>query len=255
MISRQGFEYALMGFKKPSIVFLNGFRMKFDTWNQVHTILSDRYEILLYNRLSVGQSKKALQHQLGKVIVDQLRDLLAELDITPPYLLVGHSLGGLYANLYARTYPDEVSGVVFVDAPHPEEIAAQRLFTAPLPLRVINEGVKKIEKLFDKYKHSEDECIDETVLQITQAGDFPAIPVAVLSGAKKMPFVPQAAFDIHLEYQKELLKLAPYTTQYVCNESGHFVQVTEPEVVIAAIDKMVLELAQNEHDIYRSVAL
>jgi len=138
-------------------------------------------------------------------------------------------------NLYARTYPNNVSGVVLIDAPHPSEIAEQRCFKAPLILRMINEGVKRIEKMFDKFKYSEDECIEETVSQIENSVSFPNLPVAVLSGTKKMPFVPQAAFENHLRYQAELLYLSNNSKQYICCESGHFPQITEPEIVINTI--------------------
>lgn len=52
---------------------------------------------------------------------------------------------GVFANLYARTYPDGVLGVVFVDATHPNEIAAQRGLKAPAILSAINSGVKNME--------------------------------------------------------------------------------------------------------------
>ena len=51
-------------------------------------------------------------------IVAELRASLQALDIEPPYVLVGHSIGGTYMELYARSYPEEVAGVVFVDSRH-----------------------------------------------------------------------------------------------------------------------------------------
>jgi hypothetical protein len=67
-------------------------------------------------------------------------------------------------------------------------------------LNTINNGLKIIEKLFDKFKYSEDECdecIEETAAQIKSAGKFPHIPIAVVSGTKKMSLVPEKAFEIH----------------------------------------------------------
>lgn len=239
------FEYRKIGAGERSIIFLNGFRMKYDSWGDVYNNLPEGYSILLFNRLGVGSSSKARVRQTGSVVVNDVHGFLSRLEMKAPYLFVAHSLGGIYANLYARTYPNEVSGVVFVDAPHPSEVIEQHAFRPPLILDAINEGVKNIEKIFDKFKYSEDECIDETISQIQASGLFPNVPVAIVTGKKKMPFVPQAAFDTHLAFQMELLELSARSKHYLCNNSGHFPQVTEPEIVVEAIIDTVDEIEQG----------
>jgi len=229
------FEYKLTGSGDVNVVFINGFRTKLDSWEQVYPVISKTNKVLLFNRYGVGKSSKATQEQTGEIVVGEIHNFFSKLKMQPPFLFVAHSLGGIFANLYARTYPDEISGVVFVDAPHPLEISEQKKHKPPYILLAINEGIKSIEKLFDKLKYSEDECIEDTVHQIQKAGPFPNIPLAVVSGAKKMPFVPKKAFDVHLYYQSELLKLSDRSKHYLCNESGHFPQVTEPEILISAI--------------------
>ncbi len=54
----------------------------------------------------------AIEPQTGDVVVQTLHALLEDLGLCPPYVLVGHSLGGLFANLFARVYPDETAAVV-----------------------------------------------------------------------------------------------------------------------------------------------
>lgn len=155
--------------------------------------------------------------------------------MNPPYLFVAHSLGGIFANLYACTYTDEVSGIVFVDAAHPLERTEQQAHKPPPVVRTINEGFKAIEKLFDKFTYSEDECIEQTIAQIQNAASFPDIPIAVVTGTRKMPLVPMEAFEIHQRYQEKLLELSPKSAWYRCEKSGHFPQITEPEKVVSAI--------------------
>jgi len=228
-------EYKLIGSGEKSIIFLNGFRMKFESWNMVYPEILTNHKVLLFNRSGVGKSMKAQVAQTGKCVVEEIHKLLSKLEMNLPYIFVTHSLGGIFANLYARTYQNDVSGIIFVDTPHPSEIAKQKKIRGPFFLRVINEGLKKAEKLLDKYKYSEDECIEETVTQIQNMSYFPHIPIAIVSGTKKMPLVSQEAFILHQEYQTKILELSSHSKQYYCHKSGHFPQITEPEVVISAI--------------------
>ena len=234
-IDRNQFEYKLIGNGEQNVVFLNGFRMNFDSWNKVYPNISKDHRVLIFNRHGVGSSSNAVLKQTGEVVVEDIHKLLLKLNLRPPFLFVAHSIGGIFANLFARIYPNDVSGVVFIDAPHPLEVAEQKQYKPPFIVRAINDGLKNIERIFDKLKYSEDECIEETVSQIQNADSFPNVPIAVVTGTKKMPFVPEEAFKVHQRYQSKLLGLSKYSRHYLCNKSGHFPQVTEPEIVIAAI--------------------
>ena len=79
---------------------------------------------------------------------------------------------------------------------------------------IINSAIDK------KDIHSEDKNIEQTITQIQSADSFPEIPIDVVSGQKKMPFVPQRAFDIHLKYQHHLFNLSPHSVHYLCHKSG-----------------------------------
>ena len=160
-------------------------------------------------------------------------------ELPPPYVLVGNSLGGIFTNIYARTYPEEVSGIVLVEAAHPDEPKKQNEGQKQSFVLSINNGLKSIERKFDQYKYSEEEKIDETINQVKNAGGFPQIPLAVVTGTKKMPFVPESNFELHLQFQKELLALSASSKHFVAAGSGHFPQVTEPGIVVAAINYVV----------------
>ncbi len=76
--------------------------------------------------------------------------------------------------------------------------------------------------------------VEQTITQIQNADSFPEIPIAVVSGQKKL-FAPKRAFDFHLKYQHHLLKLSSYSVYYLCHNSRHFPQISEPGEVITAI--------------------
>lgn len=68
-----------------------------------------------------GNSSEASTVRTGATIVEELRSLLRSKGLRPPYVLVGHSLGGLYMQLDARSHPDEVSALILVDSTHPNQ--------------------------------------------------------------------------------------------------------------------------------------
>ena len=232
-------EYSLSGENGPVVILLNGFRMPMFSWDGLYPEIQKHGRIFAYNRHGLGKTSKASCTQTGEVIIRSLEDVLNALNLSPPYILVAHSLGGIFANLYARSKSDDVSAVVFVDSAHPDEIKRQKEFKPPWLIRFMNDALKTIEVRFDKYRYSEDECVSDTLRQIEAAGNFPAIPVAIISGGKKMPFVPEASFSLHTQCQKHLTALSPYSVQIIAGKSGHFPQITEPELVIHAITEIV----------------
>ncbi len=237
-------EYSLKGEGNTSIVFLNGFRMSLDSWNRLYPGVEKLGRVFAYNRFGAGYSSKAMTDQTGTTVVETLRDLLKAVELTSPYVLVGHSLGGIFTNLYARMYPEEVSGIVLVEAAHPDEPKKQKEVQQPNFVMAINNWLKSIEGKFDQYKYSEESKIDVTINQVKSAGSFPQIPLAVVTGTKKMPFVPENNFELHLQFQIELLTLSLNSKHYTAEGSGHFPQITEPEIVLAAI-KDVVELTES----------
>jgi pimeloyl-ACP methyl ester carboxylesterase len=229
------FETLSLGNKKPQIIFLNGYRMNLNSWEQVYPDISKEHGVFLYNRLGIGKSSKPEIDQDAETVVKDMHALFHKLDLQAPFLLVAHSMGGLFADLYAKTYTDEVAGVVFVDCPHPEEVMEQRKFKLPFLLKALNGIFKFIDRIFGRLKNSEDASIETSIHQIKTAGKFPALPIAVVSGQKKMPFMPDEVYELHQSYQQKLLTLSPNSKQYLCNNSGHFPQISEPDKVIAAI--------------------
>jgi pimeloyl-ACP methyl ester carboxylesterase len=217
------------------LVFFNGFRMHYRSWEGVYRLLEKDHSMLLYNRLGVGGSSKAQCAQTAPAVLATFSALLDRLGVVGPFVLVAHSLGGLFANYYARCHPERLLGLVLVECPHPDEILLQKAVRPPLLLHGFNEAIKRIEKCFDPYKFSEDECVAESLAVVNAAGAFPEVPLAVVTGTKKMPFVPQELFAVHLAHQQKLLALSPYSRQFLCENSGHFPQVTEAAQVVAAV--------------------
>ncbi|MFR9804483.1 alpha/beta fold hydrolase [Pseudonocardia sp. RS010] len=90
-------------------------------WN-VHALAAGFTTSVLYDRLGTGWSDVVDLPRPGSRVTDDLRELLEAIGLPGPYVLVGHSLGGLYARLFAKRFPDDVAGLVLLDPTH-EDIA------------------------------------------------------------------------------------------------------------------------------------
>src|ERR671920_603653 len=94
-------------------------------WALVQREVSDTVRVCAYDRAGMGWSEMGPQPRDAKQISGELHALLNGADIEGPYVLVGHSFGGLYMRTYAARYPDEVAGVVLVDSSSPKQAGHQ----------------------------------------------------------------------------------------------------------------------------------
>lgn len=99
-------------------------------WSNVQPQLARTTRVCAYDRAGLGWSERGPLPRTGQRMAKELHRLLERAGIRGPYILVGHSLGGLVTRLYQHDYPQEVVGMVLVDAGHESEMrqAEFRLF-------------------------------------------------------------------------------------------------------------------------------
>lgn len=227
------------GSGSPTVVLDGGLGVYSGTWAGVVDALADApFRVCRYDRPGLGESESGEKPRTSERFVAELRTLLDAAGEKPPYVLVGHSLAGLNVQLFARQHPDDVAGVVLVDAIHPDldvrieallppDQAAQRRDE----LELNQEGIT-----FDDILASEE--------QVRAAPTFPKVPLFVI--AHGVPFTvidPAWPADeverLWTELQGELTELAPGGRYLVAKDSEHRIQETEPEVVADAIREVV----------------
>jgi pimeloyl-ACP methyl ester carboxylesterase len=116
------------GSGSPTIVYLHGWIDSPDfsglsSARQISDLLDDRYRVCRYDRSNTGRSGPAEGPLTGESTIADLRALLAAAEVPGPYVLLGASFGGLLANMYAITYPDDVLGMVLLDPSLPDEVS------------------------------------------------------------------------------------------------------------------------------------
>jgi pimeloyl-ACP methyl ester carboxylesterase len=114
--------YSVKGSGTPAIVIEAGLASSSAEWWKLQERLAASTQVFTYDRAGYGWSEMIHGPRSSRTIAMELRALLDAAKIPPPYILVGHSLGGLYVNHFCRLFPDVVRGAVFIDPVSPDDV-------------------------------------------------------------------------------------------------------------------------------------
>lgn len=221
-------EYAQAGSGRPAVVFENGLGGTMDWWAKVLPEVAKSTTAFAYNRPGYGRSDPASTPRDGAHVVEELRSLLAGKGLNPPYVLVGHSLGGLYMQWYARRYPDEVAALVLVDSTHPRQLEGGGAPEQwPAWLRVaFGAAMSSVAK-------EELDALAATGAEVLRLPVLADKPVIVLSAARPLEEHSALADDANAK-RRDIVRLFPGAAQ-VWVDSGHGIPLENPASVIDAI--------------------
>lgn len=112
-----------MGSGERTIVLLSGFGTEnpIDDFKNLADELSKNFKVVVLEYFGYGKSDVTLEERSNKIIVGEIRIALRKLNIKPPYILMPHSMSGLYCVYYSKFYPEEVSAIVGIDMSLPQK--------------------------------------------------------------------------------------------------------------------------------------
>jgi pimeloyl-ACP methyl ester carboxylesterase len=277
----------------PTVVMESGNGNFSLNWGHVPQEVAKFTRVCTYDRAGLGWSDRSPQPRTAHNLVADLHTLLARSGVVPPYVLVGHSLGGMLLRLYAREYPDQVVGLVLVDSSHEEQLLrfpeallrlsrradklmngilrlmqllisggvlalAPKLFPRQMLIMaagedkdtfrgVVSADTKNLAVMQEEIAVAPDHFAAVHAAQITTLGDLPLI---VLSHGKAQ-HMPGLSAEVNREFeqtwqqlQDELTAQSSRGKRIVAEQSGHYIQFDQPELVIDAI-REVVEVARR----------
>ena len=223
-----GVEVVEAGVGDVTVVFESGLGDDWTPWEAVADEVAERAQTFAYSRPGYGQSDPSAEPRDAAHIVEELRALLTVRGRVPPYLLVGHSFGGAYMELYAKAHPDEVEGVVLVDPRH-------RDFTSACEEADLEGCVPpaSIVASLPPVQIDEIEQFARTSEQIRAFDGFGAYPVRVLT-ATSHGFAP----EVEALWESMLGSLAGEAAdgeQHTFAGAGHYLQLERAHEVAEVI--------------------
>jgi len=233
----------------PTVVLETGLGAESDEWSVVQREIAPLARVCRYDRAGRGASDPAARPRSAANLVDDLHTLLQGADLPPPYLLVGHSFGGLLVRLFAHRHRRLVCGIVLVDAMHEDQFG---IFgpTFPPPRPDEPAGLTETREFWTRGwrdPRSTQEGLDlvascEQARTISSLGD---LPLHVLSAGTflNQPLVPEAMRPrLQGLWDGLQRRLGGLSTQSMCSAiagCGHFLQREAPQQVAAVIAEMV----------------
>lgn len=214
-------------------------------WETLPGRIAEFTRVCTYDRAGVGWSDPSPTYpRTAQIVADELYALLRSFGETEPVILVAHSLGGWFSRLYAATYPQDVAGLVLLDTAHEDFMDAFVEGVAGEYTYV--QGIDAEPGL--DVALSQAELGAEREGQATPLGE---LPLVVIARGQQAPNPDLTAEDLQeklkrwQEVQADLATLSTDSTFIVAEESGHFIHLYQPELVVDVIRQMIAPEAES----------
>jgi pimeloyl-ACP methyl ester carboxylesterase len=220
----------------PVVVMDSGLGDTMETWADVWPDVKEFTRVCVYDRAGLGKSDEGPVPRTSQRIADELHGLLGMARVPAPYLLVGHSFGGLNVRLFAAEHPDQVAGLVLVEATHEDYPRREKELRSLADKRRIETSLT----LAPPAARSEYESLGASADQLRAAGPLPDVPVVVITAAHCCET--EALTRAWMELQKDLVSRSPKARQVIAGESGHYVPFDQPGLIVDALRDMVASI-------------
>ena len=249
----------------PVVVFEAGLGLPGSSWQPVCDRLPRDQAVLCYDRAGLGTSDPGPAPRTATRPLAELRELLAALELAPPYLLVGHSAGAFVVRMFALAHPAEVAGMVLVDPAHEDERATPWVDTSVSVALKVTAAVAGTGALAAGWRAArsapvlrratrgdradlfgaalspghlrgtlaEDRAYAATVAEMRRAAHgrtLPDVPLRVISAEKTTGL---------RKLHRALAATGPQGVQVIAPGSGHLVMLDAPELVAAQIGELI----------------
>ena len=230
----------------PTVVFESGYPNDGTVWSEagVFQSVSTFTRACVYDRPGtmfldhIGRSDPAAQPRTAGDVVADLHTLLHTAGEPGPYVLVAHSIGGLFVRLFATTFPDEVAGLVLVDSSSEHQYERLAPVTPP----------QFVDPLLLQSQNPPPELLAAFPVRAGQA-EHPLRPMPLVVLTHGIPVGEQGVLppgfpaaeweEILAELQRQFVQLVPGGRQVIAHESGHYIQLSQPALVVDAVRAVV----------------
>ncbi len=231
-------SYLRAGSRLPAVVLQAGLQDDKSAWKSVIPGLSQQHLVIAFDRPGRADTPSTDASRDPCTIASEERRLLQDAGVPPPYILVGHSLGGLYQYVFAKMYPEDVAGLVLLDPTHPrhwETVQAE----APGAALLIK-GVRAIA--FSSADRREFDQQTDCLQRINTRQPLRQPVRLLVSGKFKME--ERGSYERMLQGLRQdwVSMTGARRGAELIADSGHYIQKDRPDTVISAVQQLSAEV-------------
>jgi pimeloyl-ACP methyl ester carboxylesterase len=237
-------QMAEQGSGRYTVIFESGFGTGLGAWRKVAPDVAKTARTVVYSRAGHGGSDPRPEPRTILESSLELDQLVASAHLKPPFILVGHSYGGLLARAFAARHPGWVAGMVLVDPADERFNPALRKLDAKRAADDDKQFAAMVPAKFQPELQLLQPVLDGGALPAPLDAPLPDVPVVVLTSVqqaeKPMFFLESVeAVAIKRDLHADFLRQFSDGSQVLTLKSGHNIQLDEPELVIAAVNRVI----------------
>ncbi|HSL97161.1 MAG TPA: alpha/beta hydrolase [Candidatus Deferrimicrobiaceae bacterium] len=225
---------------QPMVLLEAGFGAGAASWGHVLDGVAEFTRVCAWDRPGLGRSEPRGRHTPAEALDDLWRALAAAGE-GAPLVIVAHSFGGVYARILAAEHPDEIGGLLLIDAYYPD-IGIEDDPALPVDFR--ERFRRSLEETAQMLSAGEDLDWTATLEELRAATPFtgPAILLSIEPRLRPFDADPEVNDVIVAAFKASLAAMLPGGRIEVVPKAGHFIQYDQPDLVIARV-RGLLELA------------
>ena len=238
----------------PTVVFVAGKGRTLDDFITVFKKIKKITHIFAYDRSGLGQSESLNNERTIDTMAYELNELLIQEKIEPPFILVGHSMGGFIIRCFEHMYPKKVAGLIFIDAAceldfkkgieirsELDKVKFRREFDSLSNVPTRPKGVNDESKYLFDFDKDDYSTNGKIVKELKIPNNIPITAFISTQIDDKNPYS-KSEQNSRLTYFKSWKNQAPQIKLVETSKSGHCIQCDEPNLIIKGITEMVNQI-------------
>lgn len=243
------------GHGQPVVIIDTGLGDDSTAWFDIQRDIAKHTRTCVYDRAGYGWSDAGPQPRTSVRIANELETLIHKAKLDGPFILVGHSFGGYNMRVFAASHPEEVTGIVLVDASHenqyeklniklPQNYDRKRnIIILPKPSGApLNAEQSMLKERAINAARTEISSLYQSALQVKHLRHLPNVPLVVISRGQSEWQGQKDAENrekIWVHLQQDLWKLTSHSQHLFAFHSGHDIHLHQPDIIVNAVLDMV----------------
>ncbi|HEX8917501.1 MAG TPA: alpha/beta fold hydrolase [Chloroflexota bacterium] len=241
-IGGYGLYLRCLGQGSPTVIFESGYGFTSGEWSYLQPQVAGQTRVCAYDRAGIGYSdaRPNSTNASGLQTVKELHTLLQKANIPGPYVLAGHSFGGIFIRLFTESYRSEIAGMVLIDSSHEDQCVALNDSTCGAGSGEIPDGFATTFQQLDAATGGvvKGSLRDLPLVVLTQNVRLPACLDCMGNGANG---------QVWANFQRDLASASSNSIHVVAMRSGHLIPFEQPGLVIEAVRQVIDTARSTSH--------